>query len=71
MTPSRMLRSASSSAFLILLSGFVWALFLASAGHAATVTLPDFTELAELQGRAVVNISTTQARQAPTTVPDS
>ena len=35
-------------------------LFISSVGVAQTRGLPDFTELAERQGQAVVNISTTQ-----------
>ena len=44
---------------------------LALPGQAQTRELPDFTELVEKQGPAVVNISTTQAarRQAAPNVP--
>jgi serine protease Do len=38
----------------------VWLLLLATVAFAQTRELPDFTELAEKQGPAVVNISTTQ-----------
>ena len=69
MMASRMLRRASSSASLMALVALVAALLLVSVAQAATVTLPDFTQLAEQQGRAVVNISTTQARKAPPRVP--
>ena len=46
-------------------------LCLALPGQAQTRELPDFTELVERQGPAVVNISTTQAarRQAAPNVP--
>ncbi|HHW65847.1 MAG TPA: Do family serine endopeptidase [Rhodocyclaceae bacterium] len=37
--------------------------------QAATVTLPDFTELVAQQGRAVVNISATQSRRTQSRVP--
>lgn len=69
MTSSQTARRIPSSASLIAFAGLLWALLLASAVHAATVTLPDFTELVEQQGRAVVNISTTQARRAPSKLP--
>ena len=69
MTSSKTARRVPSSASLIAFAGLLWALLLASAVHAATVTLPDFTELVEQQGRAVVNISTTQARRAPSKLP--
>jgi serine protease Do len=69
MMASRMLRRASSSAFLVALVALVGALLLVSVAQAATVTLPDFTQLAEQQGRAVVNISTTQARKAAPRAP--
>jgi serine protease Do len=39
------------------------ALVLAGAAHAQTAALPDFTQIVESQGAAVVNISTTQQRQ--------
>lgn len=44
-------------------------LVVTSKGHAAGVSLPDFTELVARQGAAVVNISTTQARQQPARLP--
>ena len=69
MTSSKTARRVPSSASLIAFAGLLWALLLASAVHAATVMLPDFTELVEQQGRAVVNISTTQARRAPSKLP--
>ena len=39
---------------------FLWMMLFAMLGHAQTRELPDFTELAERQGPAVVNVSTTQ-----------
>ncbi len=69
MKPSRMTRHASSSTALRVLAALAWVLLLGSAAQAAGVTLPDFTQLAEQQGRAVVNISTTQTRKAPSRLP--
>ncbi len=62
-------RRVPASAYLIALVGLLWACVITSAAHAATVTLPDFTELAERQGRAVVNISASQARRTPARQP--
>ena len=61
MNPSLTARRAPPLAWLGALGALLWALLLASTAQAATVTLPDFTELVERQGRAVVNISTTTA----------
>ena len=69
MNPYLMARRAPPLAWLGALGALLWALLLASTAQAATVTLPDFTELVERQGRAVVNISTTQARRAPPKLP--
>ena len=69
MNPSLTARRAPPLAWLGALGALLWALLLASTAQAATVTLPDFTELVERQGRAVVNISTTQARRAPPKLP--
>jgi serine protease Do len=69
MNPSLSMQRAPSHTALLALVGLLWALLVASTAHAATVTLPDFTELAEQHGRAVVNISTSQARKTPSRAP--
>ncbi len=69
MIHSQLMRRVPLRNALPALVGLFLALVVASSVHAATVTLPDFTVLAERQGRAVVNISTSQARKTPARAP--
>ncbi len=55
--------------FALALLSVVLACLATTVAQAATVTLPDFTALVERQGKAVVNISTTQARKTPARLP--
>ncbi|WP_345792108.1 DegQ family serine endoprotease [Thauera sp. JM12B12] len=69
MTPSSTAPRAGLHRFLIVLLALLTVALLAVEARAAGVTLPDFTELVARQGAAVVNISTTQARQQPARLP--
>ena len=69
MTLSSTAPRAGLHRFLIVLLAMLTVALLAVEARAAGVTLPDFTELVARQGAAVVNISTTQARQQPARLP--
>ena len=69
MTLSSTAPRAGLHRFLIVLLALLTVALLAVEARAAGVTLPDFTELVARQGAAVVNISTTQARQQPARLP--